>query len=590
MERRDNNLIRRVTRLALMAGSLVLLAAVVGTAMPPHPDYAEAIQNGRAAAPAFLINLDDHHARGICSSEDDFFRRFLDQQVAAGTIPNSGERAPGAAAFRILALLVDFSDHTSQVGASFFDTLIFGATGNSVHSFYDEITYSQIDLVTVNSPSTVDWLRAPQTYLYYVGSGSGTGSYPNNSQKLVEDVVDLADSTIDFSLYDNDNNGFVDVLVVIHSGTGAEYGAPEASNIWSHKWSITPRLKDGVLISSYTIQPEFWVNPGDMTIGVYAHELGHGFGLPDLYDVDYSSNGIGKWGLMAGGSWNGVYPGGTSPAHPCAWSRIEMGVATAVNITSNTTGQSIGAVETGGTIYRLWSSGAASSEYFLVENRQKTGFDTYLPGSGLLIWHIDENAPSYFGSNKYEWWPGLDSNYHYIVALEQADGNYSLEHNTSSGDAGDPFPGTSSNTSFNAVSLPSSAAYTSGTSFVAVDNISASSMTMTADLIVGLSASVDPDLEVLPYSMALQQNYPNPFNPTTVISFTVGQASAVSLDVFNVLGQKVKTLFHGDIPAGDYTVEWDGSANDGTQVASGIYFYKLAASDLQEIRKMVLVR
>lgn len=586
MERRDTVF----SHLALLLTGLLVLAAATVTAMPPHPDYAEAIHTGRVAAPAFMTNLDDNHAKGICSSDDDFFRRFLDQQMAAGNIPAVGNRAPGAAAFRILALLVDFSDHTAQVSGGFFDTLIYGTTGNTVHSFYDEITYSQIDLVTLNAPSAIGWLRAPQTYLYYVGSGSGTGTYPNNSQKLVEDVVDLADPSIDFSPYDNDNNGFVDVLIVIHSGTGAEYGAPEASNIWSHKWSITPRLKDGVFISSYTIQPEFWVNPGDMTIGVYSHELGHGFGLPDLYDIDYTSNGIGKWGLMAGGSWNGTYPGGNSPAHPCAWSRIEMGVATAVNVTSNTTGQSIGAVETGGSIFRLWSSGAASSEYFLVENRQKTGYDTYLPGSGLLIWHIDENAPSYFGSNKYEWWPGQDSTYHYVVALEQADGNYSLEHNTSSGDGGDPFPGTSSNTTFNAASLPSSASYTSGTSFVAVNNISASGMTMTADLIVGLSASVDPDEIALPYTMALEQNYPNPFNPTTLIAFSVNQASDVSLDVFNVLGQRVRKLFSGDIPAGDYTVEWDGSADNGKQVASGIYFYKLAASDQQEIRKMVLVR
>jgi len=113
---------------------------------------------------------------------------------------------------------------------------------------------------------------------------------------------------------------------------------------------------------------------------------------------------------------------------------------------------------------------------------------------------------------------------------------------------------------------------------------------MTADLIVGLSASVDPDIDVLPYSMALEQNYPNPFNPTTQISFSVNQQSEVSLDVFNVLGQKVKSLYSGTIPAGDYTVEWDGTANNGKSVASGIYFYKLAASDQQEIKKMVLVR
>jgi ribonuclease HII len=95
--------------------------------------------------------------------------------------------------------------------------------------------------------------------------------------------------------------------------------------MWSHKWGLnTPKVVDGVYVQTFTVQPEYWATPGDMTIGVYAHELGHGLGLPDLYDVDYTSQGVGKWCLMSGGSWNGYL--GNSPAHPSAWCLKEMGV------------------------------------------------------------------------------------------------------------------------------------------------------------------------------------------------------------------------------------------------------------------------
>ena len=132
-----------------------------------------------------------------------------------------------------------------------------------------------------------------------------------------------------------------------------------------------------------------------MTIGVYCHELCHGFGLPDLYDIDGSSKGIGRWGLMSGGSWNGSL--GNSPAHPCAWSRVELGVSTPVNVTTNQSDVTVTPVETGGTIYRLWDAGAVGDEYFLVENRQKTGYDSYLPGSGLMIWHCDDGVTTNYG-------------------------------------------------------------------------------------------------------------------------------------------------------------------------------------------------
>jgi len=95
---------------------------------------------------------------------------------------------------------------------------------------------------------------------------------------------------------------------------------------------------------------------------------------------------------------------------------------------------------------------------------------------------------------------------------------------------------------------------------------------------------------VLPDDFELSQNYPNPFNPTTQISFTVPRAMTVSLDVYNVLGKKVATVFDGMADAGHNTVTWDGQSDDGATVASGIYFYRIKADDFVKTRKMVLMK
>jgi immune inhibitor A len=572
----------------LTAGLVCLFVAALLVApvpaMPPHPDLLKAAAaKGNPTTASVYISADAREA-GVCAP-DDFFKKYIEKKASSDV-----QLSPTAGSFRILALLVDFSDHAASVAPAFYDSLVFGSVGNTIKDYFDDISYGQLDLVTVNQPSSLGWQRAPQTYAYYVNGEKGIGSPPTNSQGLVADLVDLVDPIVDFSQYDNDGDGFVDVLLVIHSGTGAEMSG-SFNDIHSHKWSLTaPRSKDGVNIYSYTVQPEFWLSPGDMTIGVYSHELCHGFGLPDLYDTDYSSNGIGDWGIMSFGSWNGPGGRGGSPANPCAWSRIEMGFASPTVVTSNVTGQAIGAVETGGAIFRLPSSGP-NSEYFLVENRRRIGYDAYLPSEGLLIWHIDEAKTS----NDAEWWPGqFPTSSHYLVALEQADGLFTLEQSDiygNTGDAGDPFPGTSSNTSFNNGTTPNSDSYSAGSAITSVNNISAPAATMYADLIVGTIAAVDDYTQPeLPNSIELSQNYPNPFNPNTFIEFSLERGAEVELIVYNLLGRKVKTLIDGYTAPGTTRIEWDATADGNSELASGVYFYKLSVEDKEQRKKMLLIR
>jgi len=94
----------------------------------------------------------------------------------------------------------------------------------------------------------------------------------------------------------------------------------------------------------------------------------------------------------------------------------------------------------------------------------------------------------------------------------------------------------------------------------------------------------------LPTAYALDQNYPNPFNPTTEIRYALPVNSDVELSVFNVLGQKVVTLLQGEQPAGFHTVTWNGTNSDGSSVASGIYFYRIASEGFTTSKKMMLLK
>ena len=106
----------------------------------------------------------------------------------------------------------------------------------------------------------------------------------------------------------------------------------------------------------------------------------------------------------------------------------------------------------------------------------------------------------------------------------------------------------------------------------------------------GQPVSIGHTSETLPRTLVLEQNYPNPFNPETVIGFALPNRSQVTLEVYNLLGQKVKTLFNGVLPAGHHQVTWNGTDAQGRPVASGVYIYRLNAGEKQQVRKMILMR
>ncbi len=576
---------RKASKISLIFLVMLLLTLVSFEclAMPPHPDLETKIRSGEVSAPGHLLSPQFTQEKGI----DRPSMHPISETYPTGTGP--------VGTYKVLVLLVEFSDNSSGVNASFFDTLMFENQFGCVRHYYQEVSYAALDLVTVDLPSVTGWQTAPQTYAYYVDGQYGLyGTYPQNCQKLVEDLADLVDPVVDFSEYDNDSDGYVDALVVVHAGPGAELTG-DTNDVWSHKWGVTSswsssNLKDGVQVWDYSMQPEYWLSYYDMTCGVYCHELGHVFGLPDLYDTDYSSYGIGDWSLMAGGSWNGSL--GDSPAHPDAWCLTRLGYVSPTVVASNTSGVQVPAIESTPVAYKLWTSGSPADEYFLVANRQRTGYDSALPYHGLLIWHVDENIGDY-GANDDEWYPGHTSYGHYKVALEQADGLWELESTVPFGAvtySNDPYPGSTTNRTFNGSSVPNSKSYAEVETYVGVTSISNSGDTMTCDLFVSPADVNEEFTENSPSNYVLKQNYPNPFNPTTEIEYFVPRDGHIKLEVFNILGQKIQTLVDKKQRRGTYILTWDGSDEQGTSVSNGIYFYQLKADNFENTNKMILLK
>jgi hypothetical protein len=112
--------------------------------------------------------------------------------------------------------------------------------------------------------------------------------------------------------------------------------------------------------------------------------------------------------------------------------------------------------------------------------------------------------------------------------------------------------------------------------------------TVTTTVII--TAADDPYDPIIPGVFSLEQNYPNPFNPVTRIEFTLDKAMKINLSVYNVIGQKVKTLASGRLPIGNHVLEWDGTDESGGLVSSGIYFYRLTTDNYARTRKMMLMK
>jgi immune inhibitor A len=370
------------------------------------------------------------------------------------TAPTVGEK-------RALVLLIDFKDNPASTSKSYYEKMLFSEGGyptGSLRDYYWEVSYHKLTVNGDVSLSDNGWHRAPEAYSYYVNGEYGLGYYPRNATKLVEDAVDLAANYINFARYDNDKDGIVDALFIVHAGPGAEVtGNP--NHIWSHMAFIPGKSVSGVRVSRYSMEPE------DGKPGVFCHELAHVFGLPDLYDYDLDSAGTGNWDLMAAGSWNN---NGYTPAHPIAWCKVKLGWITPEVISEPQSKITLRPSNLFPDAYKLPVDGD-SRQYFLIENRKREGFDSYIPGEGLIILHVDESRSNNNDQSRY------------LVDIEQCDGKRDLNRNINRGDSSDTFP-YNSNNSFEVNTIPNSRTNEDKDSKVSIKNIRFSKGVIMADV------------------------------------------------------------------------------------------------------------
>lgn len=350
---------------------------------------------------------------------------------------------------RVIIILADFDDNEADqenFSPEHFDNMLFSVdeyrTG-SMRDWYLENSIGEVNIVG----EIAGWYRMPQDYAWYVNGRFGFGDYPQNAQRLTEDAIRAADDDVDYSDFDNDGDGIVEAVFVVHAGGGAEQEPDNEDLIWSHAWQVRFNNRfDGVRFRRYTAVPE------NGKIGVFGHELGHAmFGLPDLYDIDNQSAGLGIWSMMAVGSWGGE---GNTPVHFDAWSKLQLGWLS-TRVIEFDDEFILPPVQEEGDAVVLWGPDQRGDEYFIAEYRTRSGFDTVLPSAGLMVYHVDDAMEN----NANPWWPNNEGNLHNLVALEQADGDWDLERFENYGDAGDPFPGARRNNTINADSNPNSRDY-----------------------------------------------------------------------------------------------------------------------------------
>lgn len=298
-----------------------------------------------------------------------------------------GQSFPLTGKRKLLMLLVNFADTKTTVEAAAFDEMMnaegYDGTG-SFRDFYLENSYGQLDIET----TVIGWIQLPSNKAMYD---------TEDMTQLISDAITAVGNTVDFSQFDNDGDGILDGLSIIHQGTGQEVtGSP--GDIWSHSAELLADVyAGGKRVRTYTIQPELLGYPTATqmaTVGVFCHEFGHNLGAPDFYDTDYEGsggnfNGTGVWDLMAEGIWNEYLVPGDSPSHINMWQKMQFGWVKPEYLTESRTVNDIPAAsdEPVGYIAETTREG----DYFVIEHRVPQKFDRLLPGSGLVVYHVDEN-------------------------------------------------------------------------------------------------------------------------------------------------------------------------------------------------------
>lgn len=362
-----------------------------------------------------------------------------------------------------LCILVNFADCKMKFKNEHFDNFLnqrgYDGYGSVKDYFRDNSGGKFVPNFHTLGPYTL-----PQPQGAYANNDYETGS-DIDPRSMVVDALQLVrekNPELNFKQFDNDGDGYMDNVYVIYAGY-SEASTGNAADMWPHSWTLgeDSLVYDGIVIKNYSCSQELVGSPESNStpsmdgIGTFTHEFGHVLGLRDLYDTDdyYNGKGLdpGAYSLYASGSYNND---SKTPAALWAFERLQMGW---INI-----GNEIKELKKGEDVKQLNSSETFTARYincqpnraegtgyewFILENRQFTGWDKYIPGHGLLIYHYD-----YTDAAVKDYWKvnGPNNNArHRCLYIMPADGID--DDNTRSGDT---YPGSSSNTSFTDITTP----------------------------------------------------------------------------------------------------------------------------------------
>jgi len=436
---------------------------------------------------------------GFDFSRDGAWRK-LARQVAARRAAMLSRRqfaalnarpAKGAAAanlvqgtFRVPVILFTYADSpVPAFDTAAYNAVLFGTTPPlgrpyTYRTFYQEMSNGLLDIqgeiygyAALDSNEVTYSGTPPCSGNPFPGSTGCNGLF-NNFQSpspltrmqvgLTEALAKL-DTLVDWTQYDEDGDGYVDLVVFLQPAQDGACGGVSNNHLWSHRFILGDNVPEftthsGKKVRDYILQSGLGGSSACdvasiMPIGTVAHETGHAFGLPDLYDtgVFTSSEGIGEWGLMGEGN----YSTALSPTRMEAWSLNELGWVTIVPLTTAGT-YSFGAAPLSDTAFYVRVQGAnPRGEYYLLENRQARQADSAMirkhGGGGLLVWHVDSIQVAQHGYNGDN---SVNAGSIHGLALAQADSRGDLEAGRNRGDAGDPYPGATANLAFALLRTP----------------------------------------------------------------------------------------------------------------------------------------
>lgn len=322
-----------------------------------------------------------------------------------------------------------------------------GGTG-SVKDYYRDNSMGQfIPNFTVLGPYTLDYEES-----YYAANDSESSDDVNPQAMIIEAVSKAkADHPeIDFSKFDNDGDGYMDNVNVIYSGYG-EAASGDTQDMWPHSYRLTATNQqfkvDGIIVNNYSVSAELVGGSGTKMdgIGTFAHEFGHILGLRDMYDTDDYTDGLGvnpgDYSIYASGSYNND---SRTPPYLMAFERQQMGwlqptpISQAEDVELQPLYNNVARYIDAQPQLDLATQGG---DWYVLENRQQTGWDTYIPAHGLLIYHYDfttESVAEYWDNNG----PNNNARHRclYIIPADGIDDDLTRD--------GDTYPGKTGSTEF----------------------------------------------------------------------------------------------------------------------------------------------